>query len=358
MRKLLLIPLFCALLISLNTNKSNAQSVAFNTVLEYCTGTWCQWCPCGHDIIDAIYTIYPETVVLAYHGAGSDPWQSYSAGIRSLMGMSSYPTGVVGRRTGIISRSAWINAIVTQKTVETAKAEILSTKSYNAATREITVNVTAKALENLTGDYRINFILTEDNLIYHQYSNNTCSPGTTYYPVYEHDHVVKAMINGDLGEMLNTGSVWNQDQVINKTLVYTLPTDVVPENCAVNIIIWKQEGSLTSNSVTINTGKVKVDGPTNINPIASSVTDYKLAQNYPNPFNPTTNINFTVPKDMNISLRVYDVKGTEVAVLANGFVKKGTYNTLFEGKGLSSGIYYYKLIAGDFIDTKKMVLNK
>jgi|GEM_PF-6668485 len=60
---------------------------------------------------------------------------------------------------------------------------------------------------------------------------------------------------------------------------------------------------------------------------------------------------------MNISLRVYDVKGTEVAVLANGFVKKGTYNTLFEGKGLSSGIYYYKLIAGDFIDTKKMVLN-
>lgn len=347
------------LVFSLLISTNNSQAQQFNTTLEYCTGTWCQWCPCGHDIIDQILAVYPNTVVLAYHGAGSDPWQSFTSGIRGLMGMSAYPTGTVGRRTGIISRGAWGSNVVQQTLGVTPTITVTKNKSINPGLRQITLELTFTATANMTGNYFINFILTEDNIIYGQTSNNTCSPGTTYFPNYDHDHVVKAMINGDLGEALNTGGVWNQGQVITKTLNYTVPAGIEFSNAFVNYLVYKQEGALSSQSEVGIAEWIDIDGPTNITPISSGVADgYSLSQNYPNPFNPQTNINFTIPKDGNVTLKVYDALGNEVASLMNGFLKKGLYKAEFDGKGLSSGIYFYKLITEGFTDTKKMILSK
>ena len=88
---------------------------------------------------------------------------------------------------------------------------------------------------------------------------------------------------------------------------------------------------------------------------------YSLEQNYPNPFNPVTVIRYTVPKDGLVKVRVYDALGKEVALLVNGTKQRGSYSIEFDGndfKGISSGIYYYKMEAGDFTDIKKMVLVK
>ena len=88
---------------------------------------------------------------------------------------------------------------------------------------------------------------------------------------------------------------------------------------------------------------------------------YSLEQNYPNPFNSVTFIRYTVPKDGLVKIRVYDALGKEVALLVNGTKQRGTYSIEFDGndfKGISSGIYYYKMEAGDFTDIKKMVLVK
>jgi hypothetical protein len=86
---------------------------------------------------------------------------------------------------------------------------------------------------------------------------------------------------------------------------------------------------------------------------------FELAQNYPNPFNPVTRINFALPKTSNILLRVFNITGSVVGVLVNNEVMQaGTYAFEFDGSGLSSGIYYYKLEAGNNIDTKKMILLK
>jgi len=84
-----------------------------------------------------------------------------------------------------------------------------------------------------------------------------------------------------------------------------------------------------------------------------------LEQNYPNPFNPTTVINFGVTKASNVDLRVYDMLGREVAVIVdNKFMEAGKYSAKFDAAGLSSGIYLYKLKAGEFELTKKMQLIK
>jgi hypothetical protein len=83
-----------------------------------------------------------------------------------------------------------------------------------------------------------------------------------------------------------------------------------------------------------------------------------LLQNYPNPFNPGTVIEFQLHHAGEVSLSVYDVLGREVAVLASGTLNAGTYRVPFDGRQYASGIYYYRLVAGSFIESKRMLLVK
>lgn len=87
-------------------------------------------------------------------------------------------------------------------------------------------------------------------------------------------------------------------------------------------------------------------------------TSFSLSQNYPNPFNPETIINYNVAKNSSVKLVIYDITGKEVRVLVNAEKKAGSYNVVFNGNGLASGIYLYRFIAGDFSSTRKMVLIK
>jgi len=85
---------------------------------------------------------------------------------------------------------------------------------------------------------------------------------------------------------------------------------------------------------------------------------YALDSNYPNPFNPTTNISYQLPKASNVTLTVYDMLGKEVAELVNENKSVGIYNVNFNASNLPSGIYFYKIQAGDFTDIRKMLLMK
>jgi len=92
--------------------------------------------------------------------------------------------------------------------------------------------------------------------------------------------------------------------------------------------------------------------------IENITVKYELYQNYPNPFNPTTNIRYKIANNKYVSLKVYDVLGKEVATLVNEKQEAGEYLAVFNGSGLASGIYFYKLETGDFSDVKMMVLIK
>jgi|GEM_PF-410234 len=113
---------------------------------------------------------------------------------------------------------------------------------------------------------------------------------------------------------------------------------------------------------------IKYSSPISVKKVEEvTASKYELFQNYPNPFNPTTKIKFKIPSSDGyslsrgvglVTLKVFDITGREVRTLINESLSPGTYEVTFDGSGLSSGMYFYQLRAGDFIATKKFVLLK
>jgi hypothetical protein len=100
----------------------------------------------------------------------------------------------------------------------------------------------------------------------------------------------------------------------------------------------------------------EIIGIQNINTEIAS--GFSLYQNYPNPFNPTTTIKFDIPKSSNVKITVYDITGKELEVLVNEKLQAGTYQTTWNASNFSSGVYFYRIQAGDFSETKKLILLK
>ncbi|MFU8862091.1 MAG: T9SS type A sorting domain-containing protein, partial [Cyclonatronaceae bacterium] len=87
-------------------------------------------------------------------------------------------------------------------------------------------------------------------------------------------------------------------------------------------------------------------------------TEFTLSQNYPNPFNPTTIIEFGIPQASPVRLEVYNTIGQRVAILVNEQRTAGTHRVTFDGAGLASGLYIYRIQAGGFVQTRKLTLIK
>lgn len=136
----------------------------------------------------------------------------------------------------------------------------------------------------------------------------------------------------------------------------------------INVLTISADGYLF---VGTNNGKLfrSIHSTTDIKQENYSIPiQFSLNQNYPNPFNPNTKIKFSIETRCGVSLRVYDVLGNEVATLVNEEKQPGNYevsfstqqtiNSAFGGRQLSSGIYFYQLRAGNFVQTKKMIVLK
>ena len=130
---------------------------------------------------------------------------------------------------------------------------------------------------------------------------------------------------------------------------------------------WHLDGNLIDSVSGYNgtaVGSVTFD--TTISCILSGIKNiqngipdkYQLEQNYPNPFNPSTTIKFSIPKDSYVELKIYDVSGKEVSSLISDPYKAGTYQVDFNASNFTSGVYFYKIVAGNFSMTKKMILIK
>ena len=90
--------------------------------------------------------------------------------------------------------------------------------------------------------------------------------------------------------------------------------------------------------------------------INASPYEFSLSQNYPNPFNPSTTIRYGLPTRSHVTLTVFSTLGQQVAQLVNGDMQAGYHEVEFDGKNLSSGVYFYRIQAGEFVATKRLLL--
>ena len=114
------------------------------------------------------------------------------------------------------------------------------------------------------------------------------------------------------------------------------------------------------NDGTIDDSMLVSDQPTGVGSsrLGERPTAFRLHQNYPNPFNPRTTISYDVPLAVHVSVKVYDVFGREVATLVDDVQEPGTHSVDWDATNMASGVYFYKLQAGDFIATKKLTILK
>ncbi|MBS1493262.1 MAG: T9SS type A sorting domain-containing protein [Bacteroidetes bacterium] len=126
--------------------------------------------------------------------------------------------------------------------------------------------------------------------------------------------------------------------------------------------VYQGESEVADRSGRIDpTNGIFVDfghGRNPANVLSVKPASYSLAQNYPNPFNPTTTIKYSIPNDGLVQIKVYDISGKEVMNLVNENKTAGNYEVKFNGANLSSGIYFYRINAGEFVQTKRMMLVK
>jgi photosystem II stability/assembly factor-like uncharacterized protein len=189
-------------------------------------------------------------------------------------------------------------------------------------------------------------------------TNWTLLPGITseqYFGIYFTDPNTAYVcgFNGSIIKTTNAGAAWtSQVSPLNEILTgiwFTTPLTGF-------ISTWSGKVLKTTNG-----------GVTFIAPVSSEVPkDFSLSQNYPNPFNPMTNIEFDIPllrgvsggRGVSVHLKIYDTAGNEIAVLVNDNLTPGKYRVTWNASDYASGVYFYKLITGNLIETKRMVLVK
>ena len=212
----------------------------------------------------------------------------------------------------------WQQAVLVYPYTSLSNINILVNRMVNSTTTNI---VSGKVIKSGNGGLK-------DAILYIKSGNNFVRFGTTdYLGIYQ----MNSVPNGSLKVIVNRIG-FSSDSV----------------NVAVN------NNSLDSINFVLNQMYVRIKMEEGVIP-----QSFKLFQNYPNPFNPVTTIKFQIPLAAAlVSLKVYDLLGREVEVLLNQSLTAGSYEVTFDAKNLSSGIYFYKLISGDYSETKRMVLIK
>ncbi|MGB2868708.1 MAG: T9SS type A sorting domain-containing protein [Bacteroidota bacterium] len=164
--------------------------------------------------------------------------------------------------------------------------------------------------------------------------------GKVFVTIWRDDPITSDVVEGAVeGEPLSI-TAWARKENSERILASLTVTDALSESKATTALAFKSDAAWM---ITAATEKL-------------IPTVFSLSQNFPNPFNPTTVVRYGIPKDAQVSLEVYNILGQKVAVVVNEEQKAGFYEVSVNAIQWSSGVYFYRLTAGDFIETKKMQL--
>lgn len=181
------------------------------------------------------------------------------------------------------------------------------------------------------GPYPSNSISIQAYKVYRKYGSSPFTPCTTLSAnafQFTDESVYLSIPGGQAGTEVQ----------YKVTAIYNTNSETAPTN---TITVNIQGSEIEKRSVTHSYNK-----------------DYNLEQNYPNPFNPTTTIKYSIPVSTQVSLKIFDITGSEVATLVNEYQEAGTFLVEFDASKLTSGIYFYQIQAGKYLEARKFILQK
>lgn len=204
--------------------------------------------------------------------------------------------------------------------------------------------------------------VSEPIFISHSALRNT-SNTTQPYEVKAYIKTKSGVSSAKLYWSIDTAAGFNQAAMTNIADTFRANIPAQPYNTRVYYYIWANStsGRTVTKPLPAPGGNFRflVTNTTGITQIGNNQPkQFALYQNYPNPFNPATKIRFDIPNTSEITLKVYDISGREVLNITTAKLNAGSYSYLWDAKGYSSGIYFYRLTGNDFTDVKKMILIK
>jgi hypothetical protein len=185
--------------------------------------------------------------------------------------------------------------------------------------------------------------------------NNQCKPAfyaAANVGIYYNDIDSLIAFTDTLKESNYTTNSWSE---LSSALTFV--KKIKDQNYSVSVSAADALSSAKDSLETAISGLVKIT--TDVSLVKNNqLKIFSLGQNYPNPFNPTTRIQYSVPQDGNVSLKVYNLLGQEVADIFEGFHYAGNYSVVFNGSKLGSGVYLYQLKTNNFLQTRKLIVLK
>jgi len=335
------------------------------------TGTWCQWCPRGAVFMDKMETKYPEHWIgIAVHNADPMTVTAYDAGIGGMIG--GYPSALVDRGADIdpsVMEPDFLDRIL-----EDPKALIHPGASWDAATRELNVSISAEFLAAATNQYKLAVVLTEDDVTgtgsaYNQ-SNAYAGGANGVMGGYEllpssvpasqmvYDHVARAIEPSFTGLATSFPAVVNVNEIHTINVAFTLPA-AWDEN-EIHII-----GLLIAPDGTIdNAGKASIPEAVEHGFTSSGITYVSVneleqidaALNiYPNPASDYATIAVNLNKESNVTMRILDMSGKEVAARNYGTMA-GASTITVNTTNFVSGVYIVEMTLDNTIVQRRLVV--
>jgi len=315
-------------------------------LVEIFTNSHCSLCPTAHNIIDNYlagpngdkisyiyyHMVYPYSDDQLY----IDSMEDSDARDNYYNPVSATPQGWFdGIHQG--SSSGWAatldNLVGTQSPLKIILSGTRNTTRFNISAE---LTRTGNIEDN---DLAIYFIAVED--LYYD-GRNTVS---------NHKHVMRKMLPTPDGQSFSI----NLNET--KEIPLTINLDPLWDSDSLSVVVFVQSAASKTiyQSETISYSDLTVTSVGNNDELP---TEFVLEQNYPNPFNPSTNIQFAIPQSSFVTLEVFNAIGESVGVLVSEELNAGTYNYDWNASNLTSGIYFYTIQAGEFVETKKMLLVK
>lgn len=309
-------------------------------------------------------TTYPDSVTLKVKAVGNVTPRMYRLFVKGTATTSGAPVHI--RTVNLLVNSSLLTIGTNRNNICEYKVNGVSYTTTQQLVFSNGTNVTVQAISPATvGNTRYVFVNWSDNGdTTHTITMNNNLNLTAFYKI-QYRLVISSTVGNTAGDGYYDSASTAQFRVLSRFIIFN--------GNPYQFRGWTGSGanSYTSPDSTGNDSAVSVvirnpivelarwTSPIGITPLGTEIpTVYKLYQNYPNPFNPSTVINFDIVKEGDVKIVIYDLLGREIEMLVNMSMSPGKYKVDFTPTGYASGLYFYKITSGDFVDIKKMLIIK